>query len=106
MSLHFNYEIFFQVSSKEKKRETEALLGPLAEERFALLMNLGKKITDFGHDPNANKVSKAHIIHTGCSRNVYLLFILLARRVTEINITFFIQHFSITLLFKKDIDHN
>ena len=34
---------------KEKKVETEELLGSrLAEERFALLVNLGKKITDFG----------------------------------------------------------
>ncbi len=45
-----------KMSSKEKKKETEAFLGPLAEERFALLLNLGKKITDFGHDPNAAKV--------------------------------------------------
>lgn len=36
---------------KEKKAETETLLGiTLAEERFALLVNLGKKITDFGSD--------------------------------------------------------
>ncbi|XP_071957394.1 U5 small nuclear ribonucleoprotein 200 kDa helicase-like [Antedon mediterranea] len=32
---------------KDKKRELEGLLGNLAEERFALLVNLGKKITDF-----------------------------------------------------------
>ena len=48
-----------KVSSKEKKKETEGFLGPVAEERFALLVNLGKKITDFGHDPNANKVSSS-----------------------------------------------
>merc|ERR1712083_616698 len=34
---------------KDKKVDTEELLGSrLAEERFALLVNLGKKITDFG----------------------------------------------------------
>ncbi len=34
---------------QDKKRETEELLGSsLAEERFALLVNLGKKINDFG----------------------------------------------------------
>jgi pre-mRNA-splicing helicase BRR2 len=34
---------------QDKKRETEELLGTgLAEERFALLVNLGKKINDFG----------------------------------------------------------
>ena len=33
---------------QDKKRETEDLLGSqLAEERFALLVNLGKKINDF-----------------------------------------------------------
>ena len=32
---------------KEKKKECESLLGPIAEERFALLLNLGKKITDW-----------------------------------------------------------
>jgi len=35
------------MKDKDRKRETENLLGPLAEERFALLVNLGKKITDF-----------------------------------------------------------
>ena len=44
-----------KMSSREKKKETEGFLGALAEERFALLVNLGKKITDFGHDPNAGK---------------------------------------------------
>ena len=51
-----------KMSSKEKKKETEAFLGPLAEERFALLLNLGKKITDFGHDPNAAKVRRRLIL--------------------------------------------
>lgn len=37
-----------KLKEKEKKKETETLIGPLAEERFALLVNLGKKITDFG----------------------------------------------------------
>lgn len=39
-----------KLKEKEKKRETELLLGSLADERFALLVNLGKKITDFGTD--------------------------------------------------------
>ena len=35
----------------EKKRDTQELLGtPLAEERFAVLVNLGKKITDYGFE--------------------------------------------------------
>ena len=44
-------------SDKEKKKETEALLGvTLPEERFALLTNLGKKITDFDLDPASSKI--------------------------------------------------
>jgi pre-mRNA-splicing helicase BRR2 len=40
------------MKDKDKKKETEALLGvTLPEERFALLTNLGKKITDFDLDP-------------------------------------------------------
>lgn len=39
-----------RAKEKEKKKETESLLGSLAEERFALLVNLGKKITDYGND--------------------------------------------------------
>ncbi|CAH0388452.1 unnamed protein product [Bemisia tabaci] len=39
-----------RLKEREKKRETESLLGPLTDERFALLVNLGKKITDFGTD--------------------------------------------------------
>ncbi|XP_073981817.1 U5 small nuclear ribonucleoprotein l(3)72Ab [Rhodnius prolixus] len=39
-----------KLKDKEKKLETENLLGSLAEERFALLLNLCKKITDFGAD--------------------------------------------------------
>ncbi|CAD7082565.1 unnamed protein product [Hermetia illucens] len=35
---------------REKKREIDSLLGSVADERFALLVNLGKKITDFGSD--------------------------------------------------------
>lgn len=39
-----------KLKDSERKLETEELLGSLAEERFAVLVNLGKKITDFGHD--------------------------------------------------------
>ncbi|XP_075988982.1 U5 small nuclear ribonucleoprotein l(3)72Ab [Anticarsia gemmatalis] len=36
-----------KLKDPEKKKEIEMLLGPVADERFALLVNLGKKITDF-----------------------------------------------------------
>ena len=35
---------------KERKREIESLLGGIEDERFALLVNLGKKITDWSND--------------------------------------------------------
>lgn len=46
-----------RLKEKEKKKETELLLGLLAEERFALLVNLGKKITDFGSDEKSSKAT-------------------------------------------------
>ncbi|CAB3262336.1 unnamed protein product [Arctia plantaginis] len=36
-----------KLKDPERKKEIELLLGPVADERFALLVNLGKKITDF-----------------------------------------------------------
>lgn len=39
-----------RLKEREKKKEIDNLLGAVAEERFALLVNLGKKITDFGTD--------------------------------------------------------
>ena len=46
-----------RLKDKDRKRETETLLGPLAEERFALLVNLGKKITDFQTKPSVTSAS-------------------------------------------------
>lgn len=37
-----------KLRDKERKKEIEGLLGSVAEERFALFVNLGKKITDWG----------------------------------------------------------
>lgn len=39
-----------KMKDKERRRETELLLGSLAEERYAVLVNLCKKITDYGVD--------------------------------------------------------
>lgn len=39
-----------KMKDRDKKIETEQLVGPLAEERFALFVNLAKKITDFGNE--------------------------------------------------------
>lgn len=36
-----------KLREKERKSDVEGLLGTLTDERFALLVNLGKKITDW-----------------------------------------------------------
>ena len=45
---------------KERKKEIESLLGAVDDERFSLLVNLGKKLTDWSNDQieknNANNV--------------------------------------------------
>ncbi|KAJ8969793.1 hypothetical protein NQ314_001578 [Rhamnusium bicolor] len=50
-----------RLKEREKKRETETLLGPIADERFALLVNLGKKITDFGNEENKTTTGEENI---------------------------------------------
>jgi len=38
------------LKDRERRRDAEVLLGGLADERYALLVNLGKKISDWGTD--------------------------------------------------------
>jgi pre-mRNA-splicing helicase BRR2 len=42
-----------KLKDRDRKREIDALLSAVTDERFALLVNLGKKITDFGSDTTA-----------------------------------------------------
>ena len=44
-----------RLKDRDRKRDTEELLGGLADERFAVLVNLGKKITDFGVEGASHK---------------------------------------------------
>lgn len=39
-----------RMKDRERRKEVEMLLGGVAEERYALLVNLGKKISDWGAD--------------------------------------------------------
>ncbi|XP_033632749.1 U5 small nuclear ribonucleoprotein 200 kDa helicase-like [Asterias rubens] len=50
--------------NKDKKKELEMLLGSLAEERFALLVNLGKKITDYGSEKEKKAIEEEGIDET------------------------------------------
>ena len=48
---------------KEKKKEVEGLLGSIAEERFALLVNLGKKITDWTQEEKMQTGKLLQLLH-------------------------------------------
>lgn len=39
-----------KIRDKERRREVEQLLGPSDDTRYHVLVNLGKKITDYGGD--------------------------------------------------------
>lgn len=39
-----------KLKDRDQKREIDGLLGAVTDERFVLLVNLGKKITDFGSE--------------------------------------------------------
>lgn len=43
-----------KLKDRDRKREIDGLLSAVTDERFALLVNLGKKITDFGSETTAN----------------------------------------------------
>ena len=53
-----------RLKDREKKTECENLLGGLADERFALLVNLSKKISDFGTDDKVVTVAEENIDET------------------------------------------
>jgi pre-mRNA-splicing helicase BRR2 len=47
-----------------RTRQIHSILGTIAEERFALLVNLGKKITDFGNEDNKTTTNEENIDET------------------------------------------
>ncbi len=46
------------ITERKKKVEVEGLLGELAEDKYALLVGLGKKITDFGLDKHQSAAAE------------------------------------------------
>lgn len=52
-----------RMKDKEKKKDVEGLLGQTPDERFALLVNLGRKITDWGQEEK-NLMSKSSSFYT------------------------------------------
>jgi pre-mRNA-splicing helicase BRR2 len=82
-----------KLKEREKKREVEALLGNLADERFALLTNLGKKITDFSSEdalPSTGELNHIFTWRQGVLTTSYTVTIKLhcihTSRVSEENI--------------------
>ena len=53
----------FLFKDKDKKKEITALLGDMPDERFALLVNLGKKISDYAVDRDAGGDGKKAIFY-------------------------------------------
>jgi len=56
-----------RLKDREKKTETETLLGPLPEERFALFVNLAKKITDFGNEERTQTTGELSLFAHECN---------------------------------------
>ena len=65
------------LKEKEKQKEIVSLLGPLDDEKFALLSGLGRKVTDYGADKSA--AAEGTYMHPTftqictCQRTMYLL---------------------------------
>lgn len=47
-----------KMRDKERRREVEQLLGPADDTRYHVLVNLGKKITDYGGDKDLQNMGK------------------------------------------------
>ncbi len=50
------------MKEKEKQKEINSLLGSVGDERYALLVRLGKKITDYGVDKQLAAAAEGNII--------------------------------------------
>lgn len=47
-----------KMRDKERRREVEQLLGPTDDTRYHVLVNLGKKISDYGGDKELQNMGK------------------------------------------------
>lgn len=63
---------------KERRREVEQLLGPADDTRYHVLVNLGKKITDYGGDKDLQNMGK----YTGKNYVVLCIISLLINKYT------------------------
>ena len=54
------------LKEKEKQRDINALLGAVGDERYALLVRLGKKITDYGVDKHLTAAAEGWPLKCCC----------------------------------------
>lgn len=52
-----------KMRDKERRREVEQLLGPADDTRYHVLVNLGKKITDYGGDKDLQNMGKFVLLY-------------------------------------------
>ena len=53
------------ITERKKKTEVEGLLGGLEEDKYALLVGLGKKITDYGVDKRQIAAAEGKGVQSG-----------------------------------------
>ena len=64
---------------KEKQREVISLLGPLPDDRYALLVGLAKKITDYGSDKQAAAEGSFSCMGATCTARLYHLCLIISQ---------------------------
>lgn len=67
----------FTFQDRERKKEIAALLGSVPDERYALLVNLGRKITDYSVDKDAAGDGRLVIIYFIVHKFVILMVVIL-----------------------------
>jgi pre-mRNA-splicing helicase BRR2 len=58
--------VFYLVQDKERHKDILGLLGNMPDERYALLVNLGKKITDYYVDHDKMDEGNALLLKVVC----------------------------------------
>lgn len=65
-----------KMRDKERRREVEQLLGPADDTRYHVLVNLGKKITDYGGDKDLQNMGTYTTPPTGLVHSFTNTFLL------------------------------
>lgn len=58
------------IPERKKKTEVEGLLGELSEDKYALLVGLGRKITDYGVDKRQAAAAEGKGFLQQCSSGI------------------------------------